>query len=214
MRPTVAVCFLLSACWLLPGEIIDRIAISIGNQVITVAQIEEDVRLTAFLNLEKLDLGASEKQKAADRLIEQALVKRDMEFSPYPPATQSDVDESLRRMQSRFANAAAYQQTLQKYGIAEDGLRRRLEWQLTFQRFTDYRFRAAVNIPEADLQAYYQQQLATLRQQGVQPLPAFGDVRDKLEEILTDRQIDQAIDRWIAETRKQVAVRYHGEVAQ
>ena len=207
-RPRLGlVAFLIAVCC--SAEIIDRIAISVGNQVITVAQIEEEMRITAFLNLEKLDLSVEAKKKAADRLMEQALVKRDMEFSPYPQTAQSAVDDELARVKARFADAAAYQKTLQQYGTGEDSLKSRLAWQLTLVDFTNYRFRPAVHIAEADLKQHYQQQVAELQQRGVQQIPPFEDVRDKIEEILTNLRIEEAIDRWIADTRKQVPIRYH-----
>ena len=70
---------------LLSGEIIDRMAVSVGNQVITEGQIDEEIRLTAFLNHEQPGASVTERKKAAGRLIEQALIKRDMDLSRYPP---------------------------------------------------------------------------------------------------------------------------------
>ena len=49
------------------------------------------------------------------------------------------------------------------------------------------------------------------KQQGIQQIPAFEDSREKIGELLTDQRIDQAIDKWLADTRKQVAVRDHDE---
>jgi len=72
------------AAWQASAEIIDRIAITVGSQVITVSQIDEEIRITAFLNREKLDITADAKKQAATRLIEQALVKREMDLSHYP----------------------------------------------------------------------------------------------------------------------------------
>ena len=59
------------------AEIIDRVAVSVGNQVITEDQIGEEIRVTAFLNHETPDLSPAQKRRAAERLIEQALVRRD-----------------------------------------------------------------------------------------------------------------------------------------
>jgi len=47
----------------------------VANQVITESQIDDEVRLTEFLNQEPLNLDPAEKKKAAARLIEQALVR-------------------------------------------------------------------------------------------------------------------------------------------
>ncbi len=66
------------------AEIIDRIVITVGNQVITQSQVDDEIRVTAFLNHEKVDLSAAARKQAASRLIEQALIKREMDLSRYP----------------------------------------------------------------------------------------------------------------------------------
>ncbi|HEY6392413.1 MAG TPA: hypothetical protein VIX89_14105 [Bryobacteraceae bacterium] len=195
----------------LHSEIIDRISISVGNQVITKAQVDEEVRLTAFLNGGELDLSADERKKAADRLIEQTLVKRDMEFSHYPIPDAAEADPALKTLKEHYHSDALYQQALDRYGITEEVLKRRLWWQTTLLRFIDYRFRPGILVPDKDIRDYYDQEVVKWKQQGIQQIPAFEDARDKIGELLTDQRIDQAIDRWLADTRKQVAVRDHDE---
>ena len=210
----LACCLLPASCFSLRSEIIDRIAISAGNQVITEGQIDEELRLTAFLNRDQMDLTPSGKKKAADRLIEQTLVKRDMDLSHYPLPALTDADEALKSLKARYSGEGQYQQALQQYGIGEDGLKHRLWWQMTLLRFIDYRFRPGIQIPDKDMQAYYQQQLANWQQQGTKPIPSFEDTRDSIEQILTEQRIDQALDRWLADTRTQLAIRYHDETLQ
>ena len=202
---------LVAGCWLLEAEIIDRIAISVGNQVITEGQVDEEIRLTAFMNHEKLDLSIAERKKAAGRLVEQALVKRDLDLSRYPVPMPADADASLHDVKVSYAPEALYQQMLQQYGISEEALKRRLLWQLTLLRFVDFRFRPGIQIPEADVKTYYDQELAEWKQQGIQPVPTLEDSQAKIEEILTQQRIDQALDTWMAETRKQVAINYLDE---
>ena len=206
-----AICLLVPAPLLLVAEIIDRIAISVGNQVVAESQVDEEIRLTAFLNHEKLNLSVAERKKAADRLIEQALIKRDLDLSRYPVPAPSDADASLHDVKLSYSPESQYQQMLQEYGITEDGLKRRLLWQLTLLRFIDYRFRPGIRIPDADVKAYYDQELVKWNQQGIQPVPTLEDSRAKIEEILTERRIDQALDAWMVETRKQVAINYLDE---
>jgi hypothetical protein len=199
---------------ILQAEIIDRIAISVGNQVITESQIVEEIRLTAFLNEDKLNLDNEERKKSAGRLIEQTLVRREMEFSRYPLPALSDAAQPLEILKARYKTDVEYQQALDSYGITEDGLKRRLWWQATFLRFIDYRFRPGIQIPEADVRAHYQQQLDKWKQEGVAPVPSLEDVRPSIERTLTDQRIDQAVDRWLADTRTQVNIRFHDEALQ
>ena len=69
------------------AEVIDRVAVSVGKQIITAGQIDEEIRVTAFLNHEKPHFTVDEKKKAAERLIEQALIKDGMEKCHYPLPT-------------------------------------------------------------------------------------------------------------------------------
>src|SRR5262249_49424474 len=57
------------------AEIIDRVAVVVGNRVITESEILREVRLTAFLNGAPLDFSAASKRKTAERLVEQRLIR-------------------------------------------------------------------------------------------------------------------------------------------
>ena len=195
-------------CILLSAEIIDRIAITVANQVITESQIDEEIRVTAFLNRDQLDLTAAAKKDAASRLIEQSLVRREMDLSRYPLPELSDAGESLESLKAMYPSETAFQNALQAYGISTEELTRRLWWQLTLLRFIDYRFRPGIQIPPADVQAYYRQQVSEWQQKGTKPIPTLEESRDQIEEILTQKRIDQALDQWISDTRKQVTITY------
>jgi hypothetical protein len=195
-------------CILLSADIIDRIAITVANQVITESQIEDEIRVTAFLNREKVDLDANARKQAAARLIEQALIKREMDLSRYPLPELSEAGESLSSIQAMYPSEAEFQSALQASGVTVDELTRRLWWQLTLLRFIDYRFRPGIQIPPSDVQAYYRQQVSEWQQKGTNPVPTMEESRDQIEEILTQKRIDQALEQWIQDTRKQVAISY------
>jgi hypothetical protein len=204
----------LAASALLRAEIIDRIAVSIGNKVVTEAQIDQEIRLTAFLNKAKLDTSGGERKKATGRLIEQTLVRREMEFSHYSSPSTNEVDAALKSLKAGYSGESQYQDALKDYGIDEASLRGSLEWQMTLMQFIDFRFRPGIQVPEADMQTYYQQQVAKWQQQGTKPIPSYDDSRESIEQTLTEQRIDQAVDQWLAETRKQVPVRYRDEALQ
>ena len=102
-------CLLLAAvASALSAEIIDRIAIAVGNQVITESQIDEEIRITAFLNREKLDVSADSRKQAADRLIEQALVKREMGLSHYPLPQAGDANAAVADIAAMYPSPAEF----------------------------------------------------------------------------------------------------------
>jgi hypothetical protein len=205
---TPRILFLVLAAGFVRAEIIDKIAISVGNQVITEEQVVEEVRVTAFLNQTPLDLSAVEKKKAAERLIEQTLIRREMDFSRYPLPQLDEANDLYQKVRSRYPGDLAFREDLSRYGITEDDLRRHVWWQLTTLRFIDFHFRPAVQIGERDLKEYYQQQLAEWTKNGTTPVPTYEESRDKIQEILTSQHVDQALDKWLIDARTQVDIRY------
>ena len=63
MRCAVLLCLGVSA---LSGAILDRLAIAIDQRVITEAQLDEEIRVTAFLNQERIKREAESRHDVAD----------------------------------------------------------------------------------------------------------------------------------------------------
>src|ERR1700757_886212 len=102
------------------AEIIDRIAVVVGNSVITESEILREIRLTAFLNGEPLDFSPITKRKTAERLVEQRLIGNEITASLYGLPSESAAQEMLKQIKDRFPNPAAYQEELRRVGITED----------------------------------------------------------------------------------------------
>ena len=127
---------------LCPAAVVDRVAVVIDKKVITETEVLDELRLTEFLNNQPLDLSPAARRAAAEHLVDQELIRRDLQNSGYPQPSPSEADALLRKFrQERFHSMAEYQAALQKYGITEEQLKQRLLWQLTVLRFTDLRFR-------------------------------------------------------------------------
>ena len=196
------------------GEVIDRIAVTVEHRVITLSQIFDEIRLTAFLNHEAVDLSSPQKRRAAERLIEQTLMRREMDLTHYPLPKAEDAEPVEKEVEAKFASRAAFEEDLRKYEITEAALKEHLWWELAAVRFIDYRFRPGLQIPEDDLKDYYQKKLAEWKEKGVQPVPSFEDSRAAIEEALLKERANQALDLWLGEVRTQISIVYHQEALQ
>ncbi|MBV8820896.1 MAG: hypothetical protein JO022_21225 [Acidobacteriaceae bacterium] len=197
-----------------PAEIVDRIAVSVGNQVITEAQIIEELRVTAFLNHEEVQITTQRKREAADRLIEQVLLKRDMEFSHYPPQPDAAAGKLEEQVRSHYPSAQAYAQDVTKYGLTEETLRRHLLWQAAMLSYLEYRFAPSVQISDTEIRQYYDKKRQEWEEDGVEQIPTIEDSRADIEKILTQQRVDQAVDRWLGDTRTQVDIVFRKEAFQ
>ena len=191
----------------LRGEIVDRIAITIDQRVITEAQLDEEIRVTAFLNQEPIRRDLDTRRNAADRLIEQELVRRDMDLSRYPMPTQSEIDTLLADTKQQIG-ADRFLTQLPQYELTEDILREHLRFQLMMLRFIDFRFRPDIQISESDVKEYYAQQIEKWKASHTGTPPSFDQSRPAIQKALTDQRVEYALSAWLEETRKQVKIIY------
>lgn len=209
-RILLAIAVLLTA----HGEVIDRIAVSVGNQVITTDQINDEIRITAFLNRTQPNLTVEEKKKAAERLIEQALIRREMDLTHYPLPAVTEADPLVKKAAAEYPDRPAFLAALARDGVSEDDLRQRLWWQLTLLKFIAERFRPSVQVTTAEIRQYYRQQVEKWREQGAKEIPSFEDSRDAMEKALTEERVNQVMDRWLGDARTQIDIRFRNGVFQ
>ena len=126
MRARLLLSFLLATA--ASAVVVDRIAVIVEKRVIKTSDIEREVRVTQFLNAEPLDLGTEARKQAAERLIDQAIIRREIEAGGYSMASEEDAARMLEQVKKERSGSAAA-----KYGLTEDQLLRHLRWQVTVE---------------------------------------------------------------------------------
>ena len=94
----------------------------------------------------------------------------------------------------------AWQRELKRSGITVEELTKHFALQLQALRFTEYRFRPAVQVNESDVREYHAQKFKG------KTAPSFEDARSALERELIDQRVDQSLDRWLKEARMQTRI--------
>jgi len=198
------------------AEIIDRVAVLVGDRVITQSEMLLQMRVAAFLNADPVNLDAANKRQAAERLIAQTLIRREMDLSRYPAPNLPEADAVLAtlRKEPRFAGDEKFAGELARYEVTEEDVRQQLLWQLTLLRFVEYRFRPAVAPSEQDLRGYYEKQFLPRwrKRNAPPPAPSFDDSLPEIEKAVSDRMLDDALERWLKQARAQTRIRFREEV--
>ncbi|HUO28214.1 MAG TPA: hypothetical protein VMU80_03280 [Bryobacteraceae bacterium] len=197
------------------AEIVDRIAVSVGNRVITQTDLDREIRITALLNGEKPDFSAANKRQTIERMVDQRLVRSELETSRYLLPTEAEADTELAQEKSRFPNEAAYRRALAEYGVSEQDLKDRLLWQLTLIRFIDLRFRPGIQIGDEEIRQYFEDHVkaaAALAHPG--KTPVLEDYRDSIERTLIGEAANAQVEQWLKEARRRTRIIYHDEVFQ
>ncbi len=189
--------------------VVDRIAVTVGNQVITETEILQDIALTAFLNGDKPSFTPENKRKAAEREVEQKLIRKEMDLGHYPEATEDQAAELLDKTAKNLGGEQEMERQLAADGLTVRDLEQQLLWQLTLVRFIDLRFRPAIQISAQEVQQYYTREILP-RQKPGQPI-RLADVRDEIMETLSAQRADQQLDEWLKHAKAITRIEYKKE---
>ena len=204
---------LICGAALLPAEIVDRIAVAVGNRVITSNDIERQARVSAFLSGVKPDLSPEGKRKTAEAMVDQKLVSRELEMARYPEPDASEVDDAFAEFKSQyFASDSEYQAALREYGLTEAEVKEQLLYQRRFLNFIGARFRPAAQIGDAEIREYFEKTVLPAAK-AANPDATFtvDEFRDQIVAKLMGDRVDQEIGKWLAEARRRTTVVFHEE---
>jgi hypothetical protein len=137
--------------------------------------------------------GVSE-EEAVELLVDEFLMHDQASRTPQAKVTSEEEER---------ARAALYEKRPDLVTrVAAPELSRLLRRQLGILKYVEFRFRPQVRPSEEDLQAAYAEQYG-----GRPEAPAFDTVVVALRERLVREQLDQKVEAWIAELRKEADIR-------
>jgi hypothetical protein len=196
--------------------IIDRIAVSVGKRAITASDIDREIRIAAFLNGAKPDFSPISRRATAGRMVEQTLVRLEVETSRYPSPSAADIQAALDRFKKEhYADDAAYRRALTAYGLSEQDVINQLIWQRMLLSYIDIRFRPAVQVSDKEIQDYFQKVVKPAAEAAHPGSPAtLDEYHDQIEETLAGKKGDDELNRWLAQAKTRYEIVYHDEAFQ
>jgi hypothetical protein len=196
------------------AEIIDRIAVSVGNRVVTAADLDREIRVSAFLQGKKLDLSPEVKRATAERMVEQKLIQRELETARYPVPSADSIAPSIDDFKKRnFKSEEEYQRSLAEYGITDADVRDEVLWQRALLTFLGVRFEPGVQVSAQEIQDYFDKVVAPLAKDANAQEPAtIENYREQIREKLAGERANQEMTKWLDEAAKRTEIVYHDEV--
>lgn len=207
MRPGMALLLLLAAAVSASAVIIDRIAIIVNKNIIKDSDIDRDIRVTDFLNRAALSFSDAARKKAANRLLTQQFIRREIRIGDYPGATSQQADKELSDLiANRFKTQATFQRALRRYGLTKTELEMYFQWQLTVLDFIGARFKPAVYVTGKDVRTYYDVHAAALAKK--YPGKSPTQLRKETRDILTGEEVNKQFYSWLDQQRKNAKIQY------
>jgi hypothetical protein len=185
------------------GQIVDRVVTNVNGHVVLQSDWEQELAFEAFSNARDPDsFTSAERNAALDRLIDQELLREQVRPSqPAPPEQVAARVAEVRKLHPDCVTDDGWHATLQRYGLTQSSLEKRLGDQIQLMKLVEDRLRPSIQIDQQAVETYYNEQLLPdMNRAGSRatPLPeVFGRIKD----LLAERKMNELLSGWLASLR-------------
>jgi peptidyl-prolyl cis-trans isomerase SurA len=191
------------------GQVIDRVVANVNGHVVLQSDWEQEVAFEAFTNVRDPESFTSDDRKAAlDRLIDQELLREQVRPSQPVPAEQvaarvAEVRSDFLKLHPECATDDGWHTTLQRYGLTQSALEKRLGDEIQLMKLVEDRLRPSIQIDQRAVETYYHDQLLPeLKQAGSSATP-LTEVFGRIKNLLAEKKMNELLSGWLASLRSE-----------
>jgi SurA-like N-terminal domain len=194
------------------AEMVDRVVASVDNIAITQNDVEKQYRLERFLDGQPQEkASASVLEGVRDRLINQLLMEQEVEAEGGNlPDFSTQAEKAWEEVRGKYPSEEAFQTALEKVGMTQQEILRRLQAQERTLYLIDERLRPAAWVDLSEIESYYRETFVPEyeRRQTSKP-PPLEEVESQIREILIQKKINELLPDWMEEIRTGRRVKVH-----
>ena len=185
------------------AEIIDRVVANVNGHVVLQSDWEQELSFESFSDgRDSNSFSKAEKSAALDRLIDQELLREQLRPCQSVPSQQvADRVAEVRKLHPEGATAAGWQAALQRCGLTQSSLERRLAEQLQLMKLVEERLRPSVQIDQSAVEAYYNEQLLPEMKRAGNNAAPLVEVSGHIKDLLVEKKMNELLSGWLASLR-------------
>jgi sulfur carrier protein ThiS len=185
------------------GQIVDRVVTSVNGHVVLQSDWEQEVDFEAFSNTRDPDsFTVIERNAALDRLIDQELLREQVRPSqPAPAELVAARVAELRRLHPECATDDGWRATLQRYGLTQKSLEKRVGDQIQLMKLVEDHLQPSIQIDQRAVETYYHDQLLPEMKRTGAPAAPLPEVFDRIKDLLAERKMNELLSVWLASLR-------------
>lgn len=189
------------------GAEIDRLLVAVNGSVIT----EGDLYIARKLNplIFSVDMGSALTRDAEiDAMIDLVLIRQELESFSIESVDESAIEARVGKWRDRLGGTGGIANLLGRLGIRESELNSFIRLRVSILEFVAFRFGPYARVTQGDIEQYYKGRLTPqLRESGLEP-PPLEQVSADIAEIIRNDKINDALDEWIADARRNARIEY------
>lgn len=185
------------------GTVVDRIVANVNGNIVLQSDWDDEVAFEAFVDGRDPQSFTPEERKAAlDRLIDQELLREQVRPSQEAPPEQVEARVAeVRKLQPEYASNEGWRAALQRYGITQSELEKRLGNQLQLMKLVEDRLRPSIQIDQKAVETYYHDEFVPeLKKAGSKAKP-LTEMYARIKDLLAQRKMNELLVGWLTSLR-------------
>jgi hypothetical protein len=149
--------------------------------------------------------------RALQILINLRLFALEAQRLPAADPTKEKIDEEIKRILANFKSTADFERRLRIVGFdstQDDNFQRMMRQRAAIEKYIDFRFRSFVIVTPDEEKKYYRDVFTPdfrRRNPGLL-LPAFEEMREQINKILTERKIEEDIEKFLDDAKSRAEI--------
>jgi hypothetical protein len=195
----------------LGGQIVDRVVANVNGHVLLQSDWEQEVAFEALSNARDPDsFTLAERNAALNRLIDRELLREQVRPSQPAPAEQvaarvaevrNEVRKEVCKLHPDCATDERWHATLQRYGLTESVLEKRLGDEIQLMKLVEDHLRRSIQIDQHAVESYYNEQLLPdMKRAGSRAVP-LTEVSGRIKDLLAEQKMNELLTGWLASLR-------------
>ena len=183
------------------GEVIDRILAVVNRELITLSDVAGAIRLGLVAAPQD---GSDPTRAVLDALIDRQLELGETNRYQPPEPSESQIQERMQAVRSRFSTPAVFAQALATSGLSEEQLTLRLREDLRIEAYLNQRFGVSRPPSDQELIDYYRAHTADFSTAaGARP---FAEVREQIRTRLAAVQRATLVADWLTGLKRRTEI--------
>jgi len=185
------------------GQVIDRVVTNVNGHVVLQSDWEQEVAFEAFSNARDPDsFTSAERNAALNRLIDRELLREQLRPShPAPPEQVAARVAEVRKVHPDCTTDDGWRAKLQRYGLTQSALEKRLAEQIQLMKLVEDRLRPSIQIDQQAVETYYHDQLLPDMKRAGSVATPLTEVFGRIKDLLAERKMNELLSGWLASLR-------------
>lgn len=180
------------------AELIDRVAATVNNEVITRSELEQAVGFNAALGG-----GSDEKlrRETLDGLINRHLLRQEAYRLKFVEVSDQDINAELEKLKARIGSDEAYAAFLAKLDMTAGQMGRLLGERLLVEKFIEKKIGLYVRVGRDEAEDYFNRHAAEFKDK------RFPEAQKTITAALMSRKLDQQVEQYLADLKSKADIR-------